>query len=451
MRFARPPQVPSLVVLMVLTTSCALFGGDPTTTTVPSTTSSTTTTIAFPERSTTTTAIGPGVDASVAEQLRDEIAALIDATETVRGLQFLQEPPLTIVSPGEYAGLLAAARNVELDDRGVAGFTPHLRLIGMLEEGQSLAGLLQSVETGATVGFYDPATTAMVLSAGSAELSVTDRVGLVHELVHALTDQYFAFADEHAALVREGRDDAARALEALFEGDATYFQFVYLQELEVTDRVEVASAVGAVAGAGVVDGPDWLLSDLAFPYEAGLGFVERLVSGGGIAAVDRTYLDPPVSTEHVLHPERYRIGEVVWPLPEIDVEVEGYELVHLGSLGEWGLRLLLSETLSPGMVTQTADGWGADAFVVLRGGEEVAFAYAYKADTEDDAVEVATALVAHARTTMGAGDGVEVDGGILFDEGGPWVFIDRIGDGLIFVAATDDAAGRALRPQLRVP
>ena len=93
---------------------------------------------------------------------------------------------------------------------------------------------------------------------------------------------------------------------------------------------------------------------------------------------------------------------------------------------------------------------GVDVLAEM-GTTDLAFVYTYVADTVEDAIEVAEALVCHARTVMGAGDGIDFQGGILFDERGPWVFIDRIGDGLVFITATDDDAGRALRPQVRVP
>ncbi len=437
------------LALALVASACSVFvGEDTTTTTAAPVMTTTTTTIAFPDRATTSTTIGAGVDPDVAVALQAEVAALIRQAEAIRGLQFVEEPAIDIVAQADFDALLDAevAPLMEAAEADELVF----RLLGMLGADDDLEQILRDAYSADYAGFFDADGSRLVLSGATSELTATDRAALFHEIVHALADQYFAVEAELAAI--GSRDsDAAVAFEALAEGDATYFQFVYVQGLSPAEQAEIARDTGAVPGAPVVDAPVWVLEDLAFPYEAGLDFVEQLVGGGGIAAVDRAYLDPPISTEQVLHPERFRIGEVLRPLPEVDVALEGYTPVRTGALGEWGLRLWLRDTLSPGVLTQTADGWGADAVVALRSGGDVAFAYTYKADSEEDAIEVALALVEHTRVAMAAGDGIEVDGGILFDEGGPWVFIDRIGDGLIYVAATDSAAGRELRTQLVVP
>src|SRR2546425_12810232 len=50
------------------------------------------------------------------------------------------------------------------------------------------------------------------------------------------------------------------------------------------------------------DLPELLRASLAFQYDDGTTFVGRALAAGGWAAVDRLHLDPPDSTEQVLHP-----------------------------------------------------------------------------------------------------------------------------------------------------
>jgi hypothetical protein len=47
--------------------------------------------------------------------------------------------------------------------------------------------------------------------------------------------------------------------------------------------------------------PAILKEPLMFPYTAGLGLTLRDFAGGGFAAVDALYDNPPDSTEQVLH------------------------------------------------------------------------------------------------------------------------------------------------------
>lgn len=438
------------VALVLAATSCGFFGGErPTTTSTTATPSTTTTTIAFPARSTTSTTLAPGVDPETAATLQAQIADLLEDAERVRGLQFVEEPAVTILSGAEFAARLERELSAG-GDRLVFGTDEGLyRMLGMLRPSADLDAILAALLDGSYVAFYDSAAFQIVVSSERGELTALDRSALFHELVHALTDQYFAVESTQADLVAAERTDEAVAHLALSEGDATYFQFVYMQGLDQPDQEAIArDATTARVPGGT---PTWVLEDLAFAYDDGLEFVERLVEGGGIAAVDQAYLDPPISTEQVMHPERYRFGEAVRPVPPLAIDLDGYEVVHAGALGEWGLRILLNETLPAGVLTQTADGWGADAFVVLRSGPEVVFVYTYAADTDDDAIDVGLGLVQHAGGAMDAGDGIEVDGGILFDGGGPWVFVDRVGDGLVFIAATDAEAGREARTQIKVP
>lgn len=153
-----------------------------------------------------------------------------------------------------------------------------------------------------------------------------------------------------------------------------------------------------------------------------------------------------------MHPKRYVSGEQVLEIEAVDVELDGYEIHEGSSHGEWGIRLLLSEADVPGTAAQAANGWGADSYQVLHDADDVVMAMTYKGDTEDDAFELTDAFIAHATETMGMGEGEGSGGGLVFAaEDGRYAFIDRIGDGLVFVVATDAAAGEAVRSQIRVP
>ena len=387
----------------------------------------------------------------VASALIQQIEDLLHEVEEIRGLRFTDPPAVIILSDGDFDSALDAELDVEIDSKRLVGDATVFRMLGMLDEPIDLAEAVRNVFRGRYVAFYDADGFQIVVRGVAAELTPLDRVAIFHELMRALLDQHFDTADKLTSLGQAGRTDAVVSFRALAEGDATYFQFLYLLTLNSVERTAIAEDIDTAESQSDADAPLWLIADLAFPYESGLDFVEQLVSRGGIAALDRAYLNPPVSTEQVLHPERYLIGEIVKSIPEIDVSVNGYQIDRTGSFGEWGLRLLFAETLTPGTLAQVVDGWGADAFVVLRSSMDVAFVYTYVADSQEDAIEVAVALIEHARTSMGAGEGIGAHGGMLFNEDGPWVFVDRVGNGLVFIAASDPGTGNLLRSQVVVP
>ena len=84
-----------------------------------------------------------------------------------------------------------------------------------------------------------------------------------------------------------------------------------------------------------------------------------------------------------MHPDRMLAGEGVSEMPEIEVGLDGYRVVDHGSLGEMALRSMLTEALPPDLLTQTADGWGADEAVTLvdNGAGEIAWVYPFKGDS----------------------------------------------------------------------
>jgi hypothetical protein len=84
--------------------------------------------------------------------------------------------------------------------------------------------------------------------------------------------------------------------------------------------------------------------------------------------------------------------------------------------------------------------------------DDVVIAMTYKGDTETDAFELTDALIAHVAETMGLGEGVGQGGGLEFTaEDGRYAYINRIGDGFVFVASTNAEAGASARLELRVP
>jgi hypothetical protein len=74
----------------------------------------------------------------------------------------------------------------------------------------------------------------------------------------------------------------------------------------------------------------------------------------------------------------------------------------------------------------------------------------YDGETIQDAEDLTDALITHVRNSMNAGSSRESGGGLLFEGGSTYVFIDRVDEQIYLVASTDPAAGASLRQQLGV-
>lgn len=426
-------------------------GGGATTTTVALPESTTSTTEALPElppAPSTTTSLPPGVDAEQAAQTADAVIALMRRTQSLRALEFLERPSVQIVDETTMRSLL---ERLALAPLGSTDFAVEQRLhelLGMIPDGFSAAALYEDYYDTLPVALFEYATNTLHVVVRPDGFSPFEESVVVRETVKALAAEYFGVAEDTAGVVATAIDDVDLAMAALVEGDATYFQLLYLQQLDDAARTDAALDARTMAWDPPGGTPRWLVERLAFPYDDGLDFVRSVVEAGGIAALDRAYATPPASSEHILHPERYLRGEAVREVELAEADIEGFDLHAEGQFGELAWRAMLSRTLEAGILTQTVDGWRGDAFAAYAAGTEVGLAVRMEMTSEEDAIEVALAVIQHARTTLDAGDGIEVDGGILFDEGGSYLFIDRIDDEINLVVASSGSLGSALRSLL---
>jgi hypothetical protein len=132
------------------------------------------------------------------------------------------------------------------------------------------------------------------------------------------------------------------------------------------------------------------------------------------------------------------------------VELDGWDLFDEAAFGEWGVRLLLTDTLPPGELTQVAAGWGNDTYRLFLRGDDTTLVWSYLAETVEDAEELTNALITHLRTRMDVGTSQESLGGLEFVGGSTYAFIDRVDEAIFLIASTDAAAGGAARTQLGI-
>jgi len=460
------PRFAAVILLAGFVAGACTQSAAPTPTTSTAATSTTvttgteaTSTTAIPATTTVVDAATPtvtaseGIDDAVVARLTEEVIDLIAATEDVRGLPFLEPPTIAIVTTDELEARVRADLEQQLDPAEAAIETRFYQLLGLLGPGDDLETMLIDLYGEQVAGFYDGDTGEMVIGGDAADLTPLTKSVIVHELIHALADQHFRFNADYEALFDDQKYDQGSAFQALIEGDATYFQFVYIEQMTPAEQLSLATeAMQQLNDSTVLASvPTWVQSDLSFPYDSGQVFVQALVNDGGIAEVDAAYQDRPISTEVVMHPSRYLGGEGVLAVEPVSIDLPGYDVFETSTLGEWGIRTILSGgNIQPGVVTQAANGWGGDSYQILTSGNDLVFALAYKGDSEEDAFELADALVTELTATMG--EGVATGGGLSFSsEEGHYAYIDRIGDGFEFIVSTEAAAGQAAQAQMTIP
>ena len=274
-----------------------------------------------------------------------------------------------------------------------------------------LRSLFIDLQTEQVLGFYDADTQEMYVVKRSEEPTAFDRWTFSHEYTHVLQDQHFdlqalGFTDEDED---EDEDSEAQfAIRSLVEGDASLLMQQYaIQYFEMEDLQEILTQSEALDSSVLDSAPEVVRESLMFPYDAGLIFVMALFEEGGWSAVDAAYADPPVSTEQILHPERYPddAPQVITLPPLTDTLGSGWRLVDEDVLGEFGLRQYLDVYLNSSDVEAAAEGWGGDRYAVYWRDDESAFVLALHLawDTPSDAQEFFEAYARFAESRFGSG------------------------------------------------
>jgi hypothetical protein len=392
----------------------------------------------------------PSISPEIAADMREEIGVLILDAEESRGLPFLAVPTITILDQPAFTERVNTDLRVNLAEEDLTTDEALLKLLGMLGPDDDLESMIIELYTEQIAGFYDTETKELVVPVAADGITPLQSITIVHELVHALTDQHFDFNDELERRIDEGNGDEASAALAVVEGDATYQQFLFLESMSPEDAADAALEVLSFDSVVFDAMPQWMQRDLGFPYEKGLTFIGQIMATAGLKGVDDAYKAIPISTEQILDPNKYLRGEPPETVTPLTVDLPGWEMAEEATFGEWGIQLILTEAVPPGAVTQAAAGWGNDTYRFFTRGSDSAIAWSYQGETETDAEDLTEAMIAHIKDVMGATNGQESLGGLLYDGGSPFVFIDRVDDKVIFIAATDLAAVESLREQLGV-
>lgn len=376
----RSTSVAALMLALVLT-SCA-SNTDPISKAVAST--GTTASTSAIEDNPTVGTVETGADDPIEEpaamvtttildaELQSAITELIGITENLRELDFVRPPVITVVSPEELASRVRTIIDEELDPNETARDQALLASLGVLDADTDLGELYLALYAEQVQGYYDGETEELVVPSSGDELDVLDKMVLVHELTHALTDQNFGFYDELDQLIEDHDYERSAALRSLVEGDATYTQALYFWQLPADDQTRGMELIEAGAGQALAGTPSYIVDILQFPYNEGARFATSLGASGGFSKLNDAYLNPPTTTEQIYDHDRFERREPALEVSIPVVDVEGYDVSDQGVWGRAGLEALFEPSLGRG-ARLAAEGWGGDRYLVYWNGTETVF------------------------------------------------------------------------------
>lgn len=260
-----------------------------------------------------------------------------------------------------------------------------LSAFGLLEPGFDMITFYKDLLGESIAGEYDDELKRMFVIQSSeseelddnqgSEFGGTERLTYAHEYAHALQDQHYDLENglNYSSEACEEEAERCAAVQALVEGDASFLELEWFYNFATPeDIVDIQEFYQDYESPIYDSAPDYLKEDFIFPYVNGLTFVENLFNLGGWEAVNSAFVDTPVSTEQILHPERYPDDKPInVELPDLTT-VLGEEWLELdrGIMGEWYTFLILAHGLNPearldvAVAQAASDGWGGDVYAV---------------------------------------------------------------------------------------
>ena len=193
----------------------------------------------------------------------------------------------------------------------------------------------------------------------------------VHELTHIMQDDY--------SLPTRTTFDGTKALSSLKEGDATLMADTFNNKGVVPPFAEVN--VPSTSGL-----PDSINKINRFVYRYGVEFVKALYQQGGWEAVNGAYLNPPSTTEQIMHPEKYFTQEDAKTV-EAPTLTGDWNLKKTDRFGEYFIFVMLDNWLSEDDAEEAAAGWGGDIISYYEKDDGFFFTWNIIWDSKDDANE----------------------------------------------------------------
>jgi hypothetical protein len=223
-----------------------------------------------------------------------------------------------------------------------------------------------------------------------------------HELYHAWQDREFDLERYVGVMSRqlESNSDEVMARTSVVEGEATYIDTLFqVKSMGVRDPTR-EQMQEFVAQRGDFDPEQWqaMLADPSLPHDArelaqrmvdaqarvpaflielalspytnGVTFIHAVLEEGWDEVVALYLSNPPVSTEQILHPEKWFANEkpanIRWPPFDSDPLFADWRLLLENTMGELQWRIVLRQQGLAARANDIAAGWNGDRYAVFK-------------------------------------------------------------------------------------
>ncbi len=360
----------------------------------------------------------------------------------IRGLAQVRPVERQFIDEAELRVLITEIFDEDTPPEYLAAADRLYKALGLIPASSDLRDLSLDLLSGGVAGFYRNDQGKLYVVSKSGAPGAVERFYFAHEFDHALQDQNSTIFSDQDGLKDQG--DRILARQAVYEGDATLVMTQWaaanLDQADILDLLAASS--DPEAQAVLARTPAILRDTLTFPYTTGFGYIQAVQAAGGWPAVNAYFADMPVSTEQILHPEKYEAREapvaVALPAKLANRLGKGWSVSLEDTFGEFQMGIWLRETGVPALdALAAAAGWGGDRQAVVEGPNG---AWAVVMQTAWDSAADATEFEAAATTAIKSAGGIA---SVLPGAGGKirWVLIASDASTLDLVAGSLGLAG----------
>ncbi len=356
-------------------------------------------------------------------QLRQRAGEISDEVSRIRELAFKWSIDVAIQSPAEFRAFGERQLDRQYTAAEWENYDPVIRKLGLYRGDAILdrSSILTFLQTGA-LAYYDPDVDRFYILKENLPVELLEAV-LAHELCHGLQDQHFDLNRYLPSGVDTLNTDELLARQAVGEGDATYVETIWalnnrngrmpgrglLQGLIGRQlRIDVEAMRDGMKQLARLQGsspqtlqsidqlPEFMLLQQAFVYSYGMNFVHHIQSYGW-NEVNRLYVEPPASTEQILHPGKWVTGEMpdrlTWPSFREAGLFDNWTLLDEDTIGEMTWRIIFTVFEMEARGVSASAGWNGDRYAVFqsRDGRSLLLLIYTSWDTADDADDFADA------------------------------------------------------------
>ncbi len=311
-----------------------------------------------------------GDAAGHSREIFNEIGGILRDLHDITGFKIRHRVPAEIISRDKVKGFLEERMHEAASPEDIRAEELTLKKFGLVPTDFDLAKNTVDLLTEQAAAFYDFHKKSLCITDWTP--SLTREPALVHELGHALADQNVNLDK----FIKQGRksDDGSLARLAVMEGQASWLMAEYLarkagQTLaaapELLETMSRSVETGASQFPVFESEPLYLRETLVFPYSRGMLFQNAVFERMGQPAFEAVFRHAPVSTQQILHPEKY----LSWVEPARPVlprlpDAHGYKRIAEGTLGELDHAILLRQYCGQPESAAVSPHWRGGAYAI---------------------------------------------------------------------------------------